>query len=214
MWVDLDLNKTEKDKVQDPPLSQLWAEVWNGLKISLVRRGDPWRTPCLCTVGADGANGRIVVLRRVLIDSHEIRFHTDQRSLKVNEFETYHTSHQKVTCLFYSPRWKRQVRFKGIISELIGDERKEEWQKTSPQSREIYGLESAPKTPQSSSESGWYFNEQMAFEHFKAYRIKATHLDVLTLRPEGHERALFQLKESALELRSSSHHWQGMWVTP
>ena len=119
-----------------------------------------------------------------------------------------------MTCLFYSPRWKRQVRFKGIISELIGNERKEEWQKTSPQSREIYGLESAPKTPQSSSESGWYFNEQMAFEHFKAYRIKATHLDVLTLRPEGHERALFQLKESALELRSSSHHWQGMWVTP
>jgi hypothetical protein len=213
MWVDLIQNKpiqTEslaQTESLDSKLIHLWTDVWQGFEESLTQRGDPWRTPCLCTIGEDGANGRIVVLRRVDADSYKIRFHTDQRSLKVNELTSPAQHNQKVMCLFYSPQQQRQVRFKGEIKELFGHDRGEEWQSTSPQSRDIYGLKTAPKTPQKSADSGWYFNDQIAFDHFKAYQIKATELDVLTLYPQGHERALFRLKETPLQ-------WQGMWVTP
>ena len=76
MWQNLEQNED---------LSTLWKSVWTELKTSLVRRGHPWRTPCLCTQSADGPQGRTVVLRRVLPSLGAVRFHTDGRSSKIDE---------------------------------------------------------------------------------------------------------------------------------
>ena len=203
MWQNLEQNED---------LSTLWKSVWTELKTSLVRRGHPWRTPCLCTQSADGPQGRTVVLRRVLPSLGAVRFHTDGRSSKIDDFNL----DPRVSFVFYHPRHQKQVRLKGSLQELDEGERLKEWNQTSPRSREIYGLLTAPRTPQNSSKEGWNFSHEDLFLHFRAYQINVSSMDILTLKPEGHQRALF--------IRSSNHteeipidslkNWKGTWTTP
>ncbi|MEQ9408873.1 MAG: pyridoxamine 5'-phosphate oxidase family protein [Fuerstiella sp.] len=93
-------------------LTEVEAECWRRLQLSVADRDSGWRLPVLATVDARGLRQRTVVLRGVNADDRIIRAHTDIRSDKIASLR----SHPNASWLFYDHRWKSQLQLTGHIT--------------------------------------------------------------------------------------------------
>ena len=174
----------------------------------LFKKGAYW-TPTLATLGGDGLpQARTVVLREIhkCFDTRKITFtfHTDTRSKKWAELQ----QNPRSSLHFYCPKRRWQMRIGGSVNLIQDEEKRQEiWVKTSPSSKEIYRLASAPGTPQESTKQAMSFvnSSKDGFTNFGVIEFKCDHFDSLKLLSRAsdslyHERMSWCIKTNKLQI--------------
>lgn len=184
----------------DPDLAGLPLKIWRELEQGTRAAGHPWRTPVLATEG-DAGGARVVVLRRVEVETGVLEFHTDARSPKVGAL----SRSPWVTWVFYSAETKVQVRVRALGVVHIGDAvAQAAWQWVPEGSRSNYTTELAPGTSMEAPGNGHDFRDAME-HHFALVRCRVESFDWLWLGDTGHRRARWSRADEG---------WRGEWVMP
>ena len=90
-------------------LSELEQDCWDRLVTGAIKSRTPFHTPSIATLHQGEVSLRTVVLRKVLAQERELRFHTDVRSPKWQELSQY----PSISALFYDAIDRIQLRVKG-----------------------------------------------------------------------------------------------------
>jgi hypothetical protein len=158
--------------------------IWKQLALAKDDRQHPWRTPVLASIDSSGLpHARTVVLRNVDSDSQVLQFFTDSRSPKVTQLSTS----PQAQIVFWSKALNWQLRVTAQITiETTGVAVDAAWRQVeqSP-ARQDYlsplspGDALAAEAPKELGHS----------HHLAIISAKVTHIDWLSLSPEGHQRA-------------------------
>lgn len=116
-------------------------EVWQRLTRGVAVRRAPARHPVLATVGADGAEARVVVLRAADREAGTLTIHTDSASGKVTELRKT----PGATLLVWDEEAKLQIRLRATVDITEGDA--EAFARLPDPARANYGGTPAPGTP-------------------------------------------------------------------
>ena len=177
--------------------------AWRLLTRAVPDRRSGFHTPCITTIGLDGAPcARTVVLRHVDEGSRLIRFHTDARAPKIEELKR----EPRIGALFYDFKSKLQLRANGVATiHAPGSALALEcWERSQEMSRLCYAQALAPRSllqePQEGEARG-----SGGVEHFCVVVIEVQKLEWLYLHHEGHRRALFEWRDGS---------WHKQWLAP
>ncbi|WP_295495117.1 pyridoxamine 5'-phosphate oxidase family protein [Sphingorhabdus sp. EL138] len=196
-------------------LALSFEEAWGVIAAGVTNRNSPSHMPAVGTVDAGGVPQlRIMILRDVLRDARTLRFHTDSRSIKVEQLR--HNSATSV--LIYDPAAKVQIRMSGkthfTATSEIADTA---WSTSTTFARRCYMAESAPGAPCAEPSSGlpnWIEGKQPEEEQLADYRpnfavllVKIETIEWLYLANAGHRRAQWQWDPAQNE-------WSGRWLIP
>lgn len=184
-------------------LNDLEKDCWNRLLNGAVKSRDPFHTPCVSTYHDGEVNLRTVVLRKVLIDSRELRFHTDIRSKKWADLK----ANNSLSALFYDAGSRIQLRVKGkSILHYNNDFTNDAWQKTALSSRRCYLTPASPSSfveyptsglPKHIEEEKFSLEDsEMGKQNFGIVAIHVESLEWLWLNHAGHRRAFFDYKKA------------------
>lgn len=116
-------------------------QVWQRLARGVADRRSPARHPVLATVGPEGGEARVVVLRGVNREAHSVELHTDTASGKVVELR----ANPGATLLIWDERAKFQIRLRVSVTVTEGDATA--WARIPDSAREVYGGSPPPATP-------------------------------------------------------------------
>jgi pyridoxamine 5'-phosphate oxidase len=176
-------------------LGETLAEAWRLLARGVADRRHGFHHPAVATIGLDGRpRVRTVILRGVDVAARALRFHTDVRSLKVEEL----ARDARASLLFYDAGAKAQVRIEGHASIHAGDSVADAaWAGSRAMSRACYGTSPAPGgvIPDGSAFSLPGEDDDLVAagrENFRAAVIVADSLEWLHLGHGGHRRALYE----------------------
>jgi len=120
-------------------------QAWRRLQSAADERQHPMRLMTIATVDRAGLpNARVLVLRGASRERRQLWFHTDARSLKVDELR----SQPSVCAVGYDPRDDVQLRMFGRAhlhrDDTIADQH---WEQTTMAVRAVYGSPLAPGEP-------------------------------------------------------------------
>jgi pyridoxamine 5'-phosphate oxidase len=87
-------------------LSEINAAIWNMLEQATKSHRAPFHYGTIATIHHHIPELRTVILRRVLQDTHQLFFHTDVRSQKVEQLK----EHPLLSWLFYDEKSRIQLR--------------------------------------------------------------------------------------------------------
>ena len=192
-----------------------FEEAWNLVEAGITNRNSPAHTPTVGTVDQTGTPQlRIMILRNLSRGNRAIRFHTDARSIKVEQIR----QNPAASVLIYDPSAKVQIRLSGKASlSLTDDTADAAWMGSTPFARRCYMAEAAPGTAMPHPSSGlpeWIQGKQPEEEQLVDYRsnfaalsIKIESIEWLYLANVGHRRARWQFIEA-------DNSWQGTWLLP
>lgn len=185
---------------QTDALPELAQRIRARLNHSCGTISDPWRLPVLATLGPEGPDARVVVLRDVLNEGWELLVFSDRRAPKIAQIHR----HSRVALVFYDGSGPVQLRVHGRadVQEASDIER---WAGLSDAQRQNYRSLATPGTPVDSPSEGWATMDRSGSEEFAVIRIKAATMDWLWLARAGHRRAQFT---------SETGSWSGRWVVP
>ncbi len=183
---------------QIPPfassLADILAESWRLLARGVTDRRSVFHQMTVATIGLDGRPRlRTVVLRGCDVATRKLRFHTDNRSDKINEIRR----DNRVGLHFYDATAKIQLRIEGLATLHTDDAFADAaWAKAQIMSRQCYGIAPGPGTP---LENGGDFalpaltDESTAAGRafFCVAMIEVQSLEWLFLAASGHRRARF-----------------------
>ena len=163
-----------------------------------------FHTPVLSTFVDKTISTRTVVLREFDSKNRTLRFHTDNRSGKIEELKENSIS----SVHGYDPELKVQIRLKGKTSLHINDEiSKKAWAKSREMSKMCYSVKDSPGIKISSPEPFDLIKEEidieLGYDNFAVLLFHYDSLEFLFLKGAGHRRSLFdwssdQLKSSWL----------------
>ena len=163
-----------------------------------------FHTPVLSTFVDKTISTRTVVLREFDSKNRTLRFHTDNRSGKIEELKENSIS----SVHGYDPELKVQIRLKGKTSLHINDEiSKKAWVKSREMSKMCYSVKDSPGIKISSPEPFDLIKEEinieLGYDNFAVLLFHYDSLEFLFLKGAGHRRSLFdwssdQLKSSWL----------------
>lgn len=193
-------------------LRSIEDRLWQKLESAASDFRDPWHLPAVATLERGEPRVRTVVLRGVDRALGTIRFHTDVRSPKVAQIE----SHSTVSCLFYAPGDRTQLRMRAEARvETEGELVDRCWAETNAFSRRCYLAPHPPSATIDHPDPNLpepFRNDPPTEEesakgraNFGIVVCRATHLDWLQLAHDGHVRCTFERAED---------RWQGGWTTP
>ncbi|MBN2907694.1 MAG: pyridoxamine 5'-phosphate oxidase family protein [Rhodobacteraceae bacterium] len=178
-------------------LSGTLDEVWRRLSRGVVEKRAPARHPVMATVGAEGAEARIVVLRQAKRSKNRIEVHSDLRAAKVDELR----ANPQASLVVWEPRAKLQIRLRVRFEVLEGDAVVPYWQAMPDPARTLYGGTPAPGTPIAQPQ------DHVAGAKDGAYcvlRGTVVEVETLQLGLPRHRRAVFRAADG----------WQGAWRAP
>jgi pyridoxamine 5'-phosphate oxidase len=123
-------------------LTETLSESWRLIARGVADRRSSFHHPTVATLGSDGRPRlRTVILRGCDVSSRTLRFHTDDRSEKVQEI----ANDSRVGLHFYDPTAKIQIRLDGIATlhrdDAVADTA---WVATRTFSRQCYGIQPGP----------------------------------------------------------------------
>lgn len=159
----------------------LWAELAQAPQ----QRDHGWRHAVLATRDGDEADARVVVLREVDAEAHELLIYTDARSAKVAQA----AAHPQAMLVLWSPRLSWQLRLRVVLdTETSGLAVSSRWAriKLTPAAQD-YLSPLAPGSPLGSPVQP----ERTSREHFAVLTARVLSIDWLELHAEGHRRARF-----------------------
>ena len=166
----------------------------------------PYHLPCVATVTADGKPGqRTVVLREASRAAAVLRFHTDVRSGKVDDFVRTPFCALHV----YDGVSKIQIRIESRVSIHLDDDVAEAaWQESRSSSRECYAQSYPPRQVLDRPEnldSAATLDAVSARGNFAVIRLHADRIEWLYLHHGGQHRAEWLRKGDT---------WFGRWLAP
>ena len=184
----------------------LWAE-------GAIHRRSPLHTPVVAGVADGVPQQRIMVLREVNWANRTLRFHTDRRSTKCDQFG----DRPAVGVFGYHPDEKVQMRLTGSATVLTsGPVFEDAWESSTLFARRCYLVDSAPGSSTESPRSGLPAEIEgrlptdedviPAKPNFAVLFVKFDTIDWLYLANSGHRRAQFAHTEDG--------GWQGYWCIP
>ena len=163
-----------------------------------------FHTPVLSSFVEKTISTRTVVLREFNSKKRTLRFHTDNRSGKIEELKENSIS----SVHGYDPDLKVQIRLKGKTSLHIDNEvSKKAWAESREMSKMCYSVKDSPGNKISSPEPFDLIKEEidieLGYENFAVLHFSYDSLEFLFLKGAGHRRSLFdwssdQLKSSWL----------------
>lgn len=179
-------------------LSDLEIDIWNRLVNGAVKSRDPLHTPCVATHSGIDISLRTVVLRKAVLETKELSFHTDTRSKKWQEL----TLNPSISALFYDAADRIQIRVKGrAVLQFNNNITAAAWQKTSLSSRRCYLTNFDPSSftqnpisglPEHIEQENFTLEEsEIGFQNFGIVSIQVQNIDWLWLHHAGHRRAYF-----------------------
>ena len=163
-----------------------------------------FHTPVLSSFVEKTISTRTVVLREFDSENRILRFHTDNRSGKIEELKENSIS----SVHGYDPDLKVQIRLKGKTSLHINNEiSKKAWAESKEMSKMCYSVKDSPGNKVSSPEPFDLIKEEidieLGYSNFAVLHFIYDSLEFLFLKGSGHRRSLFdwssdQLKSSWL----------------
>ena len=165
----------------------LWDRAWSHLRRATADKRHAFRYPVLCSEGARGPQGRVVVMRNCSERSRRVEFFTDYRSPKCQEI----IGSPQVSFVWYDPKLRLQIRGQGRAA-IVSDEPWVEatWESLSERQKAEYSSVAAP------GESRWTQDEDLAKPgkcgYFAVVRTTLESLDILELSSEGHQRWIWE----------------------
>lgn len=155
-----------------------------------------------------------MVLRAADRIARRLRFHTDIRSTKIQEIETFKSS----SVLMYDPEPKLQLRLSGNLSMATdGDDVDDAWRNSTTFARRCYMAEHSPGTVMDEATSGlplWIEGKQPeehqlsdARANFALLWFDVRSLELLYLANVGHRRAKWDWDDA-------TESWSGRWLVP
>lgn len=191
-------------------LTELQRVVQNGVQ----NRHSAAHHPIVANVDCTGApQQRVLILRDCNWTNRQLRFHTDNRSDKVVQFN----ERVQTSVLIYDETAKIQIRLSG--STRMGDDDVSDiaWSRSTPFARRCYMAVNAPGSVAVQPTSGlpdWIAGkqpdeEQLApvRENFATLIVTVKAVEWLYLANAGHRRARWQWNET-------SQSWSGNWLIP
>ena len=190
----------------DYNLSSLEKDCWQRLITGAQKSRHPFHTPSVASFTKEGISLRTVVLRKAIIESRELRFHTDIRSPKWEEFSLNPTT----SALFYDANERIQLRIKGQAVLHVDNEITEKaWEKTTLSSRRCYLTEFSPSSLTDQPTSGLaealeqenfsMEESESGYQNFGIVSIKVQSIDWLWLNHAGHRRAYFDYEAAKFQ---------------
>ncbi len=74
-----------------------------------------FHTPVVSSYDGKTISSRVMVLREFNLENRKMRFHTDQRATKINEF----SSISSATVIGYDPNLKIQIKLQGTVTLIM-----------------------------------------------------------------------------------------------
>jgi pyridoxamine 5'-phosphate oxidase len=189
-------------------LTEILNESWRLMARGVADRRSSFHHPTVATLGDDGRPRlRTVILRGCHVPSRTLRFHTDDRSQKVQEI----TRDPRVGLHFYDPTAKIQLRLDGVATlhreDSIADSA---WAATRSFSRQCYGIQPGPGVkldegkdftlPETTDEA-----TAPGRANFCPVTVEVKSVEWLYLAAAGHRRAMFNWDGAAVS---------SQWLTP
>ena len=158
-------------------------------------------------------DARTVVLRGFDTKKMEISFHSDLRSIKINQQK----KKKNVFLVFYDEKKKIQLRIKG--KTYIKKSFKEAWNKLTNWSKRCYLTVNPPGQESKKPSSGFPVEFSLdapslektkeGFKNFGQIRVSINEIEWLFLASQGHRRALFEVIKCG-----SKFSIEGKWLIP
>lgn len=199
---------SEPDDAIGDDFDAILAKAWALLSQGVTDRRSPMHTPTFATLGLNGRpRQRTVVLRGVFVAGRQFRFHTDQRSDKIEELRR----DPRFSLHAYDADAKVQLRLEGEAILHIGDvEAREAWIGSRRFSQICYGVNPGPGTP---IETGGAYalpvsdaDVEQGFSAFCAVIGQVRSLEWLYLAHDANRRARFVWNEAGER--------EDAWLTP
>jgi pyridoxamine 5'-phosphate oxidase len=195
-------------------LSQSLTELRGILEQGVQNRRSPAHHPIVANVDADGTpQQRVMILRDVDWSRRQLRFHTDSRSDKIQQYSV----RNETSILIYDELAKVQIRLSGTAGVGEGEIPDTAWADSTPFARRCYLAENAPGSIAEQPTSGlpsWIEGKQPeerqltpARANFAVLLITINTLEWLYLANAGHRRARWQWNET-------NQSWSGNWLIP
>lgn len=169
-------------------LGAIREEAFRLLARGVADRRSACHTPCLATIGLDGAPRlRSVVLRGFAAADRRLRLHTDIRSAKCQEIR----ANPRAAVHVYDPGGQFQLRLAGLARLHHGDaEAAAAWAGSASHSRACYAILPGPGTPVPLPPAAPPADDSGA-PHFAVIGFTFESLEWLWLNRAGHRRARF-----------------------
>lgn len=192
-----------------------FEEAWKLLADGKKDRTSPLHTLVIGSVDPEGLpSQRVMVLRSIEPEHRILRFNTDRRAAKINDFE----ENSAVSILGYHPNAKVQLRLSGVAEiKTEGASFENAWDSASPYGKRCYLANPGPGQSVTKPSSGLLSElegikpseEQLvpAKQNFAILEIKIDTLEWLYLAHTGHRRARFTWDHESID-------WNGEWHIP
>mgnify|MGYP001156717623 FL=1 len=183
-------------------ITKYLEEEFDHLKESIRSAKHDYHSFIFSTVRDRRPESRTVILRDVNTETPSVTFHSDKRSKKITDIKI----NESVSALFYDRVRKIQLRISGKAKiEMDTNATKQIWGKMRPESKLCYmgpfvpseELKSfTPNLPENSAHNLTEDNEVYGYSNFCRITVIIEKLDRLFLHHAGHQRLLFDFKES------------------
>ncbi len=184
------------------PAASLINDLFKDLDRITVEGKHPFRLCYLATTEVDNVPALRSVLVRRILPSGEILIFTDYRSPKVQEIK----QQNHVALLFYDPHQKLQIRLQGLATIHHQDALcLREWSKLSDQNKKDYQTTLPPGSDLPFDELTSTHDPSLGSNFFSMISLKPLNIDVLQLRPNGHQRLVGKYE---------NREWTGSRVIP
>ncbi len=162
-----------------------------------------FHTPVVSSYDGKIISSRVMVLREFNLENRKMRFHTDHRATKINEFSFISSA----TVIGYDPNLKIQIKLQGEISTHHDDQvTKEAWNDSTSRSKKCYSVKGG--SSKAIDDPAEYdikeFNVEEGYRNFAVLIFKFDTLEFLFLKSTGHRRAIHKWEN---DLKSS-------WLVP
>ena len=175
-------------------------EAENLISDGIENSNSMFHTPVLSSFVKKTISTRTVVLREFDSKNRTLRFHTDNRSGKIEELKENSIS----SVHGYDPDLKVQIRLKGKTSLHIDNEiSKKAWAESREMSKMCYSVKDSPGNKISSPEPFDLIKEEidieLGYNNFAVLHFSYDSLEFLFLKGAGHRRSLFDWSSDQLE---------------
>lgn len=148
-----------------------------------------FHTLTLSSIDGHKVASRVVVLREFNLDKRFLRFHTDFRAAKINQYK----GNNNASVLGYDPELKVQIKLQGTLGVHYDDEiTQSAWQGSTARSQKCYSVKdgSSKKIDDPAAYDIDEDNMTDGYKNFSVLIFKFTSLEFLYLKSSGHRRAI------------------------
>ena len=148
-----------------------------------------FHTLTLSSIDGHKVASRVVVLREFNLDKRFLRFHTDFRAAKINQYK----DNNNASVLGYDPELKVHIKLQGTLEVHYDDEiTQSAWQGSTARSQKCYSVKdgSSKKIDDPAAYDIDEDNMTDGYKNFSVLIFKFTSLEFLYLKSSGHRRAI------------------------